>query len=128
MRHWFQKMPAKSLRELIHLDPRAILKRVTCPILLIGGEKDVQCDPADVHRIAESATCPVSAHVVPNLTHVLRCDARQPSFFSTGELLKKPMEPIVLDLIGFWLAEQLGIQRAANNRLQRSALSAAAEP
>ena len=38
---------------------------------------------------------------------------------------KKPMEPIVLDLIGFWLAEQLGIQRAANNRLQRSALSAA---
>lgn len=110
MRIGFQKIPAKSIRELIRLDPRAIFGRVTCPMLLIGGEKDIQCDPADVRRIADLAKGQVSAHVVQNLTHVLRCDARQPSFLSTGELLTKPMEPIVLALIAAWLSEQRRIQ------------------
>lgn len=106
MRIGFQKIPAKSIRELTRLDPRAIFNRVTCPMLLIGGEKDIQCDPADVHRIADLAKGQVSAHVVQNLTHVLRCDARQPSVLSTGELLEKPMEPIVLALISAWLYDQ----------------------
>lgn len=114
MRSQFQKVPAKSLRELIDLDPRGIFARVRCPMLLIGGEKDLQCDPADVHRIAALATCSVTAHVIPNLTHVLRYDARQPSFLSTGQLLTKPMEPMVLDLIESWLTAQRGITRTAN--------------
>ena len=106
MRIWFQKVPAKSLRELIRLDSSAIFRQVTCPMLLIGGEKDLQCDPADVGRIADLAKGAVDAHVVQNLTHVLRLDERQPSFLSNGELIKKPMEPLVLELIAAWLNEQ----------------------
>lgn len=101
-----QKIAAKSLRELIHLDPRALFSRVSCPMLLIGAEKDLQADPEDVRRIAELANAPVDAHVVKNLTHVLRFDEGQPSLLGSGALLNKPIEPIVLDLIAGWLNKQ----------------------
>ena len=43
-----QRIPAKSLRELMQLEPRSIFAKVTCPVRLIGGSKDLQCDPADI--------------------------------------------------------------------------------
>jgi len=101
-----QKVPAKSLRELIRLDPCAIFSQVTCPMLLIGGEKDLQCDPADGGRIVEVAKSPVDAHVVKNLTHVLRLDERPASILGSAELANKPVEPIVLDLVAGWLKKQ----------------------
>jgi uncharacterized protein len=106
----FQKIPAKWLRELIRLDPRAIFSQVRCPMLLIGGEKDLQCDPDDVNRIAELTTGVVNVHVIKNLTHILRFDEQQPSLLSTPELTKKPMEPILLKLIVEWFKEQARIQ------------------
>jgi uncharacterized protein len=106
----FQKIPAKWLRELIRLDPRAVFSQVRCPMLLIGGEKDLQCDPGDVNRIAELTTGVVNVHVIKNLTHSLRFDEQQPSLLSTSELTKKPMEPILLELIVEWVKEQARIQ------------------
>lgn len=101
-----QKIPAKWLRELIMLDPHAIFGQVTCPILAIGGEKDLQCDPNDVNRIVKLTKGAVSAHIIKNLTHILRFDEQQPSFLRTAELTKKPMESIVLDLIVEWYKQQ----------------------
>lgn len=115
MRTGFQKVPAKSFRELIRLEPSEIFGRVSCPVLVIGGEKDLQCDPADVHQIAGLAKGPATAHVVPNLTHVLRCDAGTPAFLSSGELLRKPLETVVLDLISAWLSEQCCIEERLTN-------------
>lgn len=106
----FQKIPAKSLRELIRLNPRAIFSKVTCPMLLIGGEKDLQCDPDDVSEIAKLTKGVVNAHVIDDLTHVLRFDEHQPSILRSAELIKKPMEPILLELIGEWFKEQVRIQ------------------
>lgn len=103
MRSGFTRIPARALRELIDLDPRAVFQDVTSPMLVVGGEKDVQCDPADVGRIAGLVKGPVSAHVVRNMTHILRCDERQPSFLHMGELTTKPVEPIILHLIEEWL-------------------------
>jgi uncharacterized protein len=105
------KITAKSLRELIYLDPRAIFSQITCPMLLIGAEKDLQCDPTDVDRIAKLAKGSVDAHVIENLTHVLRLDKRQPSFLGNGELIKQPVAPIVLELIVGWLNKQCFPQR-----------------
>jgi pimeloyl-ACP methyl ester carboxylesterase len=110
----FQKIPAKWLRELIHLDSRVIFRQVRCPMLLIGGEKDLQCDPDDVNRIAGLTTGVVNAHVIKNLTHILRFDERQPSLLGTPELTRKPMEPIVLELIVAWFKERVHIQQTAN--------------
>lgn len=101
-----QKVPAKWLRELIRLDPQAIFSQVTCPMLLIGGEKDLQCNPDDVYRIAGLTSGTVDAHVIKNLTHVLRLDEQQPSLLKSAELIKKPMEPRPLELIVEWFQKQ----------------------
>lgn len=98
-----QKITAKSLRELMRLDPPAIFSQVTAPLLLIGGEKDLQCDPQDVDRIASLAQGPAEAHVIRDLTHVLRLDTRPATLLGSAELVKSPMEPTVLDLIARWL-------------------------
>lgn len=103
MRVMLQKVPAKSLRELISLDPPTIFKQITRPMLMIGGEKDLQCDPADVHKIAELVNAPIEKHVIKNLTHVLRFDEGKPSILETTKLLNKPIEPIVLETIENWL-------------------------
>jgi pimeloyl-ACP methyl ester carboxylesterase len=95
------------LRELMSLDPPAIFRRVSCPILLIGGGKDVQCDAGDVTRIKDMVSVGVEAHVLPHLTHILRNDARPPSILRYAELLARPVEPEVLDLVSDWLAGRI---------------------
>jgi pimeloyl-ACP methyl ester carboxylesterase len=102
----FQKLPAKWFRELMVLDPPAIFGQVTQPVLIIGGEKDLQCDPADVERIAKLVRGPVEAHTINNLTHVLRYDEGEPSILGTAELIKRPMEPVVVELVNDWLKKQ----------------------
>lgn len=102
-----QKIPTKWLRELIFLDPLAIFQQVSSPLLLVGGEKDIHCDPADIDRIANIVQGPVIAHVVANLTHVLRPDEHPPSILNSRQLIEKPMEPRVLEMIAEWLDFQL---------------------
>lgn len=104
-RFYFRKVPAKWLRQMLELDPPTIFSRVECPSLIIGGEKDMQCDPADVSRIAECVNGPVVAHVIENLTHILRIDPDQPSILSTHRLLQAPVDEKVLETITVWLEE-----------------------
>jgi len=102
LRVGLQPIAVKSLRELLALDARAIFEQVRCPMLLIGGAKDLQCDPADVAAIA-SLSDRAEAHIVPDLTHILRRDDRPPSFFGYAQLLRAPVDPKVLELIESWL-------------------------
>lgn len=101
-----QKVPAKSIRELLELDPSTIMAQVERPTLIIGGEKDLQCDPADVDTIARLIKGPVEAHVVKNLTHLLRFEEGEPSLLRSFQLIRKPMEPVVAELIANWLEKQ----------------------
>jgi uncharacterized protein len=104
----FQRVPARSLREMMQLDPRAILANVSCPTLLLGGEKDLQCDPADISRIAGLVKAPVEAHVIPDLTHVLRKTDLPPSILGSTELLREPMDSAVPEFIASWLTRLPG--------------------
>jgi pimeloyl-ACP methyl ester carboxylesterase len=105
-----QRFPAKWLRELMAIEPREIFSRVACPMLLIGGEKDVQCDPGAGERIAEVARGEVERHVIANLTHILRSDPGPPSLFGAHKRIGDPLDPAVLSLIADWLkARQLQI-------------------
>ena len=106
MRVSFQKFPAKSFRELISLNPPAIFKQVTQPMLIIGGEKDLQCDPADVQKIADLVNALVESHVIKNLTHILRFDEREATLLGSADLIHKPMEAIVPETIERWLLSQ----------------------
>lgn len=101
-----QKLPARWFRELMILNPSEVFSQVTQPMLIIGGEKDLQCDPADVAEIVKRANGPTEAHVIPNLTHILRLDEGAPSILGSAGLVKKPMESVVSELIAAWLKKQ----------------------
>jgi pimeloyl-ACP methyl ester carboxylesterase len=100
-----QKVNAKWLRELIALDNKEIYSHVTTPMLLIGGEKDIQCLPSGVAQIADVAPGQVTQHVIPDLTHILRLDENEPSFLSYGKLLKQPIEPSIGQLVAAWVTD-----------------------
>lgn len=103
IRSGLHKIPVRSLRGLLALDPSTVFRDVTSPALLIGGEKDVQCDPADVERIRALLLGPVEAHVVPDLTHLLRLDSGTPSLLGAHQLLSQELAPVVLERTSDWL-------------------------
>ena len=107
LRKWFRRVPAKSLRELMALDPREIFRAVDVPTLLVGGEKDVQCGPFDAHAIAEIIGPQATSHVVPDLTHILRKDTEPHTMLSYQKLLKHPLDREVLEIVGTWLVQQV---------------------
>lgn len=110
----FRRFPAKWLRELMAIDLKAIFGTIIHPMLLIGGQKDLQCSPEDVFRIAKIAQGATETRVIEDLTHVLRCDERAASITGQAQLLSKPLEQTVLDLIGTWINNQ----REARNGMQ----------
>lgn len=103
-RQGLQRVDAKSLREIMALDLAAIYARVRVPALVMGGSKDIQCNPVDAGRIAAAIGPGATAVVVDDLTHVLRKDAGPPSFLSYLRLIREPVEPEVIRLVGDWVA------------------------
>ena len=104
IRHRLSRVTAKSLRELLTLDPPAIYARVKVPTLLVAGGKDLQCDPEDASRIAAIIGPAATAIVIPDLTHCLRKDSGEHTFLSYARLIKLPLDTEVLDIVGAWLA------------------------
>lgn len=106
-RYWGQRINAKWLREILDYDPVYAMRNVTCPVLAISGERDLQVDPQDAERIAGLARGEVEYHIIPNMTHLLRVDEGTPSLLSYKKLLKKEVDRSILELIGDWLQRRL---------------------
>lgn len=105
LRWRWRSIEAKSLRELMQLDARDIYARVRRPMLVIGGAKDAQCDPADVAEIA-ALNSQAEPHVIANLTHMLRRDDGPKTILGVGALLHKPVDPEVLEWTTHWLSRR----------------------
>lgn len=99
-----RSMPAAWLRECLTLDPRAIYAGVEVPALVIGGEKDVQCDPADAPAIAEVLGALAETHILDDMTHILRLEAGEPSMAGYPEQMKQPVIPSIMELTAPWIA------------------------
>jgi pimeloyl-ACP methyl ester carboxylesterase len=99
-----QRIDAKSLREIMALDLGAIYAQVKVPALVLGGSKDIQCDPADVRKIAAAIGPLATPVVIEDLTHVLRKDPDRHTFLSYFKLIKQPVEPEVIRVVGEWVA------------------------
>jgi uncharacterized protein len=97
------RITAKSLRELMQLEPETIYQQVRCRALVLGGEKDLQCDPMDVTRIAALMGALATPVVLPDLTHVLRRDPGVHTFRSYSGLIGQPIDPEVLDIVAGWI-------------------------
>lgn len=103
-RQGLQRIDAKSLREIMELDLGVIYAQVKAPALVLGGSKDIQCDPADVGEIAAAIGPQATPVVIEDLTHVLRKDFGRHTFLSYFELIKRPVEPEVVRIVGEWVA------------------------
>ncbi|HYJ10994.1 MAG TPA: alpha/beta fold hydrolase [Polyangiaceae bacterium] len=108
LRVGLQRLPAKCLRELLSVDAQQVYAATRCPMLLIGGDKDLQCNPADVSRIASLAVGPVESHVIANLTHLLRRDDQAPTILGAARVLAQPVDAELLELVAQWASSHSG--------------------
>jgi uncharacterized protein len=103
-----QRINAKWMREFLAYDPAEDLPRIEVPVLAITGAKDIQVDPANLERMAELVKAPFEAHVVPDVTHLLRSEAGPGGLGTYKEQVKRPVDPRVLALVADWLQRQTG--------------------
>lgn len=101
-----QTVPAKMLKELLKHDPKSWIAKTRVPVIAISGAKDIQCLPSDADLIKELAQGPVESHCLNDLTHILRTDIAPPSFERYNELMKKDLEPRVVQLCIDWIVQQ----------------------
>jgi pimeloyl-ACP methyl ester carboxylesterase len=110
-RAWFrykgQRINAKWLREILDYDPVYTMQNVTCAVLAVSGEKDIQVDPRDTIRIAELAKGEVEHHIIPDMTHLLRLERSEPSLLNYKKLVKQDVDRSLLELMGDWLRKRV---------------------
>ena len=97
---------AKWLREHMNIEPAKIHQQVKVATLSIGGEKDMQCLPEDCETIVELIDAPVDAHLLSDLTHILRPDDQAASTFRYTELAREPVDPRISQLASAWIKQQ----------------------
>jgi pimeloyl-ACP methyl ester carboxylesterase len=119
------KLNAKWLREFLDYNPADELKNIQVPVLAITGSKDIQVNPADLDRMAELVKGDFEGHELPDLTHMLRTDAGQPTINTYPEQVRRPVDARLLTLISEWLHRQLVPEKEASATNQDVALEKA---
>lgn len=66
-----KKFNAKWLRDCYAYNVREFLPNITCPALIIGGEKDIQCIPDEAKDIANLIPGTCTYKIIPNMNHIL---------------------------------------------------------
>ncbi|KAI9145603.1 Alpha/Beta hydrolase protein [Paraphysoderma sedebokerense] len=95
------KTNAKWLREHSKYDPVAQSKRLTCHILVLTGEKDVQCDASFVAKAKDDLTSAksVEAKVIPKMSHLLRNQETPVTLMNVKKEYRSQMtEPLSIEL------------------------------
>ena len=97
------KVNARWMREFIAYDPVPTLSRVTVPVLALTGSKDVQVNSDDLRTIA-STVASAETHVLPDVDHILRVEAREVSEVRRyKKQLAQPIAPAVEQRLVDWL-------------------------
>jgi pimeloyl-ACP methyl ester carboxylesterase len=104
------RMNARWHREFMAHDPSEHLRSLRLPVLAITGDKDVQAPPEDLRRVAELVPGPVEAHVVPDVSHLLRHQPASGSLRRYREEVRQPLDPRVLRLVLHWTGRTTGAQ------------------
>lgn len=101
-----RRLPAKWLRECLDLDLAKVFSEVSTPTLLVGGGKDIQCDPEDAVQIGKILGDTAQCRILPDMTHILRMDPDPPSFNTYKRQMSRPVAPELLQTVGDWLDGQ----------------------
>ena len=94
------------MRQFLTLDPLPALGQVTCPVLAIGGSKDVQVVSSDNLPLIEEAlvsggNTDVTIHQFEGLNHLFQ--TAETGAVVEYATIEETMAPVALDLIGGWI-------------------------
>ncbi len=106
MRLQMVKVNAKWFREFMAYDPTTAVDGMTVPMLAITGDKDVQVDPDDLERMANLVDGDFTSHRPRDLTHLLRIDAGPASVRTYRKQVRRPVDPVTLDLVAEWVVDR----------------------
>src|SRR5262249_54727121 len=100
-------------RHFLDYDPRPALRKVTCPVLVLNGEKDVQV-PAEVNlkaiaaALKETDNKDVTALQLPNLNHLFQtCKTGSVTEYAT---IEETMAAAALETIADWILKRTGMK------------------
>lgn len=101
------KVNAKYFRETMNYNVVDYLTKVTCPVLAISGEKDIQISPSHAKRTAELVQGVTEWQIIPNMNHIFRkYDGNHTMLGLMKEYksqLHQPIDKDLLDTLEAWL-------------------------
>ena len=99
-----QQLSSPWFFTFVHFDPKPYVKKMRCPVLAIGGEKDLQVDASANNILFSKYLKKNPKHlfvVVPNANHLLQpCTTGSPNEYGT---IEETIKPEVLEIITHWL-------------------------
>ncbi|MDM5187034.1 alpha/beta fold hydrolase [Bacillus sp. DX4.1] len=101
------KVNAKWLREQLQYNVVTYLEQVSCPVLAITGDNDIQVPPEHAKLIAAYVKGEAEWHIIPNMNHILRkyeCKHTMIRLMKEYKgLMDKSIEEEVLHVMREWL-------------------------
>ncbi len=102
----FESLLSPWFRRFLALDPRTYLEKVSCPVLALVGEKDLQVPPAEnlreIERALERGANPTATvRQLPSINHNLQTarTGKASEYF----LIEETVAPSVLALMSTWM-------------------------
>lgn len=100
------RLSSASFIELLNYDPEPILSKVTCPVLALNGEKDIQVTPNEnlvgiKTLLLKNGNTNVTIKEIPSLNHFFQeCKTGSPMEYKT---IEQTFSPIALKEISDWI-------------------------
>jgi hypothetical protein len=104
------KWSSEWFRNFLNYDPAFVLERVTCPVLAINGEKDLQVTPKEnlpaiSDALKRGGNTSVTVKELRNLNHLFQnCETGSPAEY--GEI-EQTFSPVALKEITDWILKQV---------------------
>lgn len=103
-----QQMVSPWFFTFVHFDPKPYVKKMRCPVLSIGGEKDLQVDVVANNQLFSKYLKKNPQHQfvsIPNANHLLQsCTTGNPDEYGK---IEETLKPEVLEIISKWLRKNL---------------------
>lgn len=101
------KVNAKWLREQLQYNVVTYLEQVSCPVLAITGDSDIQVPPEHAKLIASYVNGEAEWHIIPNMNHILRNYEHKHTMIRLMKeykgLMDKSIEEELLHVMKGWL-------------------------
>ena len=106
-------------RQFIAYDPAPTLRKLTCPVLVLNGEKDLQVPPDQNLPVIRKALTDAGnknfeIDEFPGLNHLFQT-AKTGGISEYAEI-EETMSPVALEKISNWILSQTGESKAAQSR------------